>query len=66
MSKEEAEACIKENINELIEEDDERILKGDAIGDTLYSESFILKTLVNLTQVKSSTQQIHFNKLLIF
>ena len=66
MSKEEAEACIKENINELIEEDDERILKGDAIGDTLYSESFILKTLVNLAQVKSSTQQIHFNKLLIF
>lgn len=33
-----------------IQEDDER-LKGDAIGDTLYSESWVLKTLVKLTQV---------------
>ncbi|EFX84907.1 hypothetical protein DAPPUDRAFT_99313 [Daphnia pulex] len=47
MSKEEAKSCVEENI-ELIQEDDER-LKGDAIGDTLYSESFILKTLMNLT-----------------
>ncbi|XP_046642059.1 uncharacterized protein LOC124327171 [Daphnia pulicaria] len=48
MSKEEAKSCVEENI-ELIQEDDER-LKGDAIGDTLYSESFILKTLMNLTE----------------
>lgn len=36
-----------------IEENDER-LKGDAIGDTLYSESWVLKTLVCLTQVIGS------------
>lgn len=52
MSKEEAKSCVEENI-ELIQEDDER-LKGDAIGDTLYSESFILKTLMNLTEVTTS------------
>jgi len=52
MSKEEAKSFVEENI-EQIQEDDER-LKGDAIGDTLYSESFILKTLMNLTQVRIS------------
>lgn len=41
----------EENSEQNIEEDDER-LKGDAIGDTLYSESWILKTLMKLTQVK--------------
>lgn len=32
-------------------EEDEQTLKGDAIGDTLYSESWVLKTLMNLTKV---------------
>lgn len=35
-----------------INEDDER-LKGDAIGDTLLSESWLLKTLMKLTEVFS-------------
>lgn len=33
-----------------VNEDDER-LKGDAIGDTLFSETWLLKTLMKLTQV---------------
>lgn len=32
------------------DEDDVR-LKGDAIGDTLYSESWVLRTMIHLTQV---------------
>ncbi|KZS18425.1 Uncharacterized protein APZ42_014930 [Daphnia magna] len=42
------ESSVEEN-GEAITEDDER-LKGDAIGDTLYSESWILKTLMKLTE----------------
>ena len=34
------------------DEDDVR-LKGDAIGDTLYSESWVLRTMIKLTQVTS-------------
>lgn len=30
-------------------------MKGDAIGDTLYSERWVLKTLMKLVQVKYST-----------
>ena len=50
------EGDVKSNIGEdkcepNVEEDDER-LKGDAIGDTLYSESWVLKTLMKLTRVK--------------
>ena len=50
------EGDVKSNIGEdncepSVEEDDER-LKGDAIGDTLYSESWVLKTLMKLTRVK--------------
>lgn len=45
------------DIDPNVQEDDER-LKGDAIGDTLYSESWVLKTLVSLTQVKKKRDQI--------
>ncbi|XP_057377298.1 protein saal1-like isoform X2 [Daphnia carinata] len=43
-----AEFSVEEN-GDLNAEDDER-LKGDAIGDTLYSESWVLKTLMKLTE----------------
>ena len=39
----------EENL-EAVEKDDEK-LKGDAIGDTLFSESWVLKTLIKLTEV---------------
>lgn len=31
--------------------DDDELLKGDAIGDTLFSESWVIKTLMKLTEV---------------
>lgn len=52
MSEDEAEKTLgTDGTDQNLQEDDER-LKGDAIGDTLYSESWVLKTLVNLTQVR--------------
>lgn len=40
--------------DESIERDSdlEEKLKGDSIGDTLYSEKWVLKTLMKLTQVR--------------
>lgn len=37
-------------IEEDIDEQDPR-LKGDAIGDTLYSESWVLRTMIKVTVV---------------
>lgn len=53
------ESSVEEN-GEAITEDDER-LKGDAIGDTLYSESWILKTLMKLTEELPSYSKNHNN-----
>jgi len=33
------------------DEEDQELLKGDAIGDTLFSESWVIKTLMKLTEV---------------
>lgn len=43
------------NASELDEETKEK-LKGDMIGDTLYSESFVIKTLMNLSDLKCSEE----------
>lgn len=41
-----------DNVDEDPDEDQDERLKGDAIGETLYSESWVLKTLIKLTQVR--------------
>ncbi|XP_075169095.1 protein SAAL1 [Haematobia irritans] len=38
-------------------EEDLKLLKGDAIGDTLYSERFVLNTLLKLGQLSKDLQQ---------
>ncbi|KAL1498323.1 hypothetical protein ABEB36_009138 [Hypothenemus hampei] len=52
------ESQISNNINadELDEETKEK-LKGDKIGDTLYSESFVLKTLLSLSNLKYTEEE---------
>lgn len=52
---ESGDPTLQEDIE--IDEDDVR-LKGDAIGDTLFSESWLLKTLMKLTQVIMSFKYI--------
>ncbi|KAI9561593.1 hypothetical protein GHT06_012552 [Daphnia sinensis] len=54
-----AESSVEEN-GDVIAEDDER-LKGDAIGDTLYSESWVLKTLMKLTEELHLYSKKHYN-----
>ncbi|XP_073811596.1 protein saal1 [Musca autumnalis] len=39
-----------------VEDPDIKLLKGDAIGDTLYSERFVLNTLLKLAEVKKDLQ----------
>lgn len=43
------------NINDLDEETNER-LRGDAIGDTLYSQTFVLKTLLQFSNLEWNEQ----------
>ena len=40
-----------ENLDRENGDDLEERLKGDSIGDTLYSEKWVLKTLMKLTEV---------------
>lgn len=45
---------INPSINE-IDNDTDHILRGDAIGDTMYSQSFTVKTLLKLSDVEWNT-----------
>lgn len=56
MSKDEKTSLQSESEQEqLLEsgevEDQQELLKGDAIGETLFSESWVIKTLMKLTEV---------------
>lgn len=46
------ESCSNPNLATDTNADDEKKLKGDAIGNTMYSERFVLKTLIKLKDNK--------------